>query len=60
LLLSLTGDRGPGALLPDYAAATILVDAGPEVLMDIDTPDDYDGLRRPGSPTSKDGNRSPK
>lgn len=68
-LLALTGDVGARGVLDRHAGAgTLLVPAGPEVLVDLDTPEDYARLlppsgtdphsagsprpRRPGSATS--------
>ncbi len=51
-LQELTGDTGPRELLRRHAAEMLLVEAGPEVLIDVDSPADYERLRRPGSATS--------
>ncbi len=44
-LLALTGDVGARSLISRYAGdRTLLVPAGPEVLVDLDTPEDYHRL----------------
>jgi molybdenum cofactor cytidylyltransferase len=45
-LTALTGDIGARAVLARHAGATIAVECGPEVLIDIDTPDDYARLKQ--------------
>jgi molybdenum cofactor cytidylyltransferase len=40
-LMMLTGDQGGRALIEQHAAEVEWVEAGPEVLADVDTPADY-------------------
>jgi molybdenum cofactor cytidylyltransferase len=55
-LLALTGDVGARGVLDRHAGAgTLLVPAGPEVLVDLDTPEDYARLLPPSGAGPGDG-----